>query len=81
MRVPVGGEKRDQEEQVQSNEDWNLIRRVGVGDQGALESLYKQYYSCLYRFILQITRRVDMVEEVINDVMLVVVAQVQRDMG
>ena len=32
----------------------------------------QQYYGGLYRFILQITRRVDYVEEVINDVMFVV---------
>lgn len=52
--------------------DWNLIRRIGTGDQAALEQLYKQYYSGLYRFVLQITRRIDSVEEVINEVMFVV---------
>jgi RNA polymerase sigma factor (sigma-70 family) len=72
MKAPVGGKKSGRGNQVQSTDDWNLIRLVGTGNQAALESLYKQYYSGLYRFILQITRRVDIVEEVINDVMLVV---------
>ena len=65
-------EQDDRVEAFQSDGDWTLIRRVGNGEQAALERLYKQYYSTLYRFILQITRRVDCVEEVINDVMFVV---------
>lgn len=55
-----------------SDADWALIRRIGGGDQTALERLYKQYYSYLYRFVFQITRRTDCVEEVINEVMFVV---------
>ena len=72
MRAPVGTPRLDRGDQDQSADDWNLIRLVGTGDQAALERLYKQYYSGLYRFILQIIRRIDCVEEVINDVMLVV---------
>ncbi len=66
------GREDEGREQDQSEDDWNLVRRVGLGDQSALEQLYRQYYGGLYRFILQITRRVDYVEEVINDVMFVV---------
>jgi len=62
--------ERGREEQ--SAADWGLIRLVGAGDQIALERLYKQYYRDLYRFILQVTRRADFVEDVINEVMLVV---------
>lgn len=72
MMAPVGSEDDARGDQGQPDDDWNLIRRVGLGDQPALEQLYKQYYGGLYRFILQITRRVDYVEEVINDVMFVV---------
>lgn len=72
MMAPVGSEYDARGDQGQPDDDWNLIRRVGLGDQPALEQLYKQYYGGLYRFILQITRRVDYVEEVINDVMFVV---------
>lgn len=53
-------------------DDWELIRRVGTGDQAAFERLYKGYYEYLYRFVFQITRRTDCVDEVINEVMYVV---------
>lgn len=72
MIAPAGREQGDRGCQEQSDADWNLVRQVGMGDQAALERLYKQYYAGLYRFILQITRRIDLVEEVINDVMFVV---------
>ncbi len=72
MMAPVGRGQGDPADQVQSDDDWNLIRRVGLGEETALEQLYRSYYSGLYRFILQITRRSDYVEEVINDVMFVV---------
>ena len=72
MMASVGREEDDRGERSQPDEDWILVRRVGNGDQAALERLYRHYYATLYRFILQITRRVDCVEEVINDVMFVV---------
>jgi RNA polymerase sigma-70 factor, ECF subfamily len=52
--------------------EWALIRRVGAGDRRAFETLYQQYYHQLFRFIYRITRRLDPVEEIINDVMFVV---------
>ena len=55
-----------------SSDDWDLIRQVGTGDQAALEILYKRYYPYLYRFVFQITRRGDFIDEVINEVMFVV---------
>ena len=72
MMAPVDREIEDCGAQEQPEDDWSLIRRVGTGDQAALERLYRQYYSGLYRFVFQITRRIDHVEEVINDVMFVV---------
>lgn len=55
-----------------ADEDWDLIRRIGTGDQGALERLYRRYYDYLYRFVYQVTRRAECVEDVINEVMFVV---------
>ena len=52
--------------------DWDLIRRVGGGDRRAFEMLYTRYYRYLFRFVYRITRRRDLVEEIINDVMFVV---------
>jgi RNA polymerase sigma factor (sigma-70 family) len=52
--------------------DWELIRRVGGGDRMAFETLYKRYYRYLFRFVYRVTRRLDLVEEIINDAMFVV---------
>jgi RNA polymerase sigma factor (sigma-70 family) len=58
----------------QSNEtsDAILIQRVGAGDQAALEQLYKRYYPYLFRFIFRTTRRLEVIEDIINDVMFVI---------
>ncbi len=45
---------------------------MGLGDQGAFERLYKQYYGYLYRFVYRVTRRPEFVDDVINEVMFVV---------
>ncbi len=72
MTAPVDRERGDLGEKERSDDDWDLIRRVGMGDQAALECLYKKHYGGLHRFVLQITRRIDYVDEVVNDVMFVV---------
>jgi len=72
MMAPVGDRDDRQSAQDRSEDDWDLIRRIGAGDQTALEKLYRQYYGGLSRFVLQVTRRNDLVEEVINEVMFVV---------
>lgn len=53
-------------------EDWALIHRVGNGDRNAFALLYSRYYDTVYRFAYQTTRRLDLVEDVIHEVMLVV---------
>lgn len=53
-------------------EDWALIRRIGAGDRDAFAALYARYYDTVYRFAFQTTRRLDLVEDVIHEVMLVV---------
>ena len=57
---------------MQKDPDAELMRRVGAGDHAAFEQLYTQYYHYLYRFIFRITRRLESIEEIINDVMFVV---------
>lgn len=52
--------------------DAELILRVRKADQAAFERLYKRYYPKLFRFAYRITRRLDALEEIINDVMFVV---------
>jgi len=52
--------------------DTALIARICAADPAAFETLYKRYYPKLFRFSLRMTRRLDQVEEIINDVMYVV---------
>ena len=52
--------------------DNELIKRVCAADTGAFEALYKRYYPRLFRFAFRVTRQLDPIEEIINDVMYVV---------
>ena len=49
-----------------------LLRRIANGDEAALERLYLDYYPRLARFILRVTRDVDLAREIINDVFMVI---------
>ncbi len=49
-----------------------LIARICNADEAALEQLYHQYYNRLFRFIARITRREELIDEIVNDVMYVV---------
>lgn len=49
-----------------------LIRRVCLHDRTAFEQLYRLYYRRLTRFLDRVTRRADLIEEILNDVMLAV---------
>jgi RNA polymerase sigma-70 factor (ECF subfamily) len=54
------------------NDELGLIRRVAAKDRKAFEALYHLYYRRLFGYLLKLTRRADIVEEVLNDVMLAV---------
>lgn len=49
-----------------------LLKRIAGKDRKAFEALYHQYYRRLFAYLLKLTRRADLVEEVLNDVMLAV---------
>lgn len=53
-------------------EDVELVRRVSLRDTKAFEILYGRYQTPLRRFIYRVNRRIEQVEEIINDVMMVV---------
>lgn len=59
---------------VQSGEpsDNDLIMRICESDTVAFEMLYKRYYPRIFRFVFRVTRHLDQIEEIINDVMYVV---------
>jgi RNA polymerase sigma-70 factor, ECF subfamily len=47
--------------------DRALLRRMAAGDRAALAILYRNYHGRLVRFLSRLTRRSDIIEEVIND--------------
>ncbi len=44
-----------------------LLQRMAAGDRAALATLYRSYHGRLCRFLSRLTRRPDVIEEVIND--------------
>nr|WP_315234454.1 sigma-70 family RNA polymerase sigma factor [uncultured Albidiferax sp.] len=48
-------------------EDILLVRQVAAADRAALAGLYRGYHRRLSRFLSRLTRRNDLIEEVIND--------------
>ncbi len=47
--------------------DRALLQRMSDGDRAALATLYRNYHGRLGRFLSRLTRRPDIIEEVIND--------------
>lgn len=47
--------------------DRMLLQRMSAGDRAALAVLYRSYHGRLCRFLSRLTRRADVIEEVIND--------------
>jgi RNA polymerase sigma-70 factor, ECF subfamily len=47
--------------------DLRLLRQVAEGDRAALSALYRGYHRRLCRFVGQMTRRPDIIDEVVND--------------
>ena len=48
------------------------LARLALGDRAEFESLYRRYYDRLFRFVLRVTGRMNLVEDVINDTMIVI---------
>lgn len=44
-----------------------LLQRMATGDRAALATLYRSYHGRLCRFLSRLTRRSDVIEEVVND--------------
>jgi len=57
---------------LSGDEDAGLIGRVAAGDRHAFDVLYRAYFHRLTRFLNRMTRSVQLIEEIVNDVMLVV---------
>jgi RNA polymerase sigma-70 factor (ECF subfamily) len=55
-----------------AHDDAALLRRVAHADTQAFETLYRVYFPRLHRFLERVTHRVNLVEEILDDTMLVV---------
>ncbi len=64
-----------------AEDDLVLLERVAAKDRRAFERLYQIYYPRLFGYILKLTRRSELVEEVLNDVMMAVWAGAGRFAG
>jgi RNA polymerase sigma-70 factor (ECF subfamily) len=49
-----------------------LLKRIAAADRAAFETLYADYHRRLARFLARLTRRQDLIEEVINDTLWIV---------
>ena len=56
----------------QNGEDLICLSLIAQGDRAAFERLYRRYYDRLFRFVLRVSGRMNVVEDVINDTMLVI---------
>src|ERR1700712_3756491 len=55
-----------------SPDELALLHRVAAKDRRAFETLYPLYYRRLFGYLLKLTRRAELVEEVLNDVMFAI---------
>jgi len=58
--------------QLAADDELALLRRVAAQDRKAFEGLYQIYYRRLFAYLFKVTRRGELVEELVNDVMLAV---------
>src|SRR5215813_4614505 len=55
-----------------NSDDLACLTLIAQGDRAAFERLYRRYYDRLFRFVLRVTGRMNLVEDVINDTMIVI---------
>ncbi len=60
------------------DDDLELLRRIAGHDRAAFETLYHRYYRRLFGFAFKITRRPELVEEVVHEVLFAVWQQADR---
>jgi RNA polymerase sigma factor (sigma-70 family) len=57
---------------MRRDDELSLLNRIVLKDREAFEALYTLYYRRLFSYLFKLTRRAELVEEVLNDVMLVI---------
>ena len=59
-------------EPVTEADERQLLSRIAAQDRHAMQEFYLLYYRRLVRFLARVTRRGELVEEIVNDTMLIV---------
>ena len=68
MRNPMTSSKPMGNNDIEADAiDRMLLQRMSTGDRAALAVLYRSYHGRLCRFLSRLTRRADVIDEVIND--------------
>jgi len=67
MRAPL-----NHQQQLRDDGDRRLLERAAAGDRESFRELYIIYHRRLARFLIRLTRRYEVAEEIINDTMWVV---------
>jgi RNA polymerase sigma factor (sigma-70 family) len=55
-----------------AGDDRRLLAGVAEGDRAAFEAIYERYYRRLFGFVYKLTRRGELVEEIVQETLLVV---------
>jgi RNA polymerase sigma-70 factor, ECF subfamily len=66
------GQSLDDPRGAREHREAELLKLIGTRDREALRELYELFYQRLVRFLRRMTRRHDLIDEVINDTFLVV---------
>ena len=77
----TGGLQQRVTANTQADPETTLVRRVAGGDVDAFEQIYRRYRVRIAHFAARMTRRSDIVEEVVNDTMVVVWQKAGRYRG
>jgi RNA polymerase sigma-70 factor (ECF subfamily) len=72
MIILQGHRLNTENKEDRQKQDADLVALICKADEQAFELLYHRFYNRLFRFIARITRRTDLIDEVINDAMYVV---------
>ena len=64
--------RRQHSPATEAAEQLALLGRIQGGDERAFEELYRHFHARLARFLINLTRRPQLVEEVLNDTMIAV---------
>lgn len=75
MKIAIGGAGVTAERSETGSRpvaELSLLRRVAKKDRAAFELLYHVYYPRLFSYLFRTLRRIELVEETVNDVMLAV---------